>query len=831
MSSELTDLKWRILYGDCNIKNNELKFYDESVIVREKDPLKNIEISANFLYKGSDIGVVLCYNNRIGYLLFSVNTFSCKLLRIPIISDNGEVAIVGEPTVLKEEALDYLLIENEQCSLKVERTGTNIKAYVDEDLVLSVEESLYNEGSIGLFGSHGEISTGIQVKQLFPSIWDTVEKDNGDIVCSYKTQSKDTYMYINKATSSDSITGIKQPIPTVVGQKYTIQCMYAGDSIYMSFAGEEVSNSSGIDEDSVFIHTFTATDTQHDLLIGLKGNDSLIIKGVQVEDKPYNTAYLQNDSSYSPAIRSDASLTYPSKNNVDTKRGSVCFWFKPVIDPEGIDLDQMPMGLFYYGDEQNNSIYIRYDGEKILYNYGDVQMTYEESFSVDEMHYIAATWDIEQGIISLFMANIGDLIDPENIPINQANIVQEVNIHSSVIHVGSDPISRVCNGIIDNLIIYNRPLDSEDIYRLFTSEYEPEDDGNMMLRANFNNGIGNFNWSTIDITPAPLPGTPIVVKKADGSIMMKVSFIDPTTGKYIPYYKQVFTYDGSNTIQVSVGDIDYDFFNTGIYTQEGLKIAGVDDISPTLYDNVIEINKDILSEYIGKDLEIWYQPKDCYTVDFNVGQSNVCRITLGKSHGEPVTIIYESNPDIGQRSLVETVDLNTANNPNNQGFMYITKNPGVAEVLRVSTSPSQFVANGYNYAVIVLEVVDDYGNPISNADYEFTTKRHNQFKGFPAALDYGEIAPYSSPEYEDYIKRKNEYLSTHSEEEWYSHYGHFLGLNERAGRQIFTYKTREISPSDETIDFVTEKILVKDKVSGLGTEINVRLIIKSDYKI
>jgi hypothetical protein len=236
------------------------------------------------------------------------------------------------------------------------------------------------------------------------------------------------------------------------------------------------------------------------------------------------------------------------------------------------------------------------------------------------------------------------------------------------------------------------------------------------------------------------------------------------------------------------------------------------------HGNVIKLKAALDEKYLGQDLFVWYQPRDCYTIDFNTGDNGTCRITLGRNEGDPVTIIYEANPYVGDYALAETVDLNALNNPNHQGFMYITQNLDTAEIFRINVSPDEFVANGFNYAVIVLEVVDKYGNPVSRADYEMTTP------------SYGSIQTYYSPSYEDYMARKTAYIALgHTEAEWYANYGHYIGLNEMAGRQIFLYRANRLTPG--TVDEVTEKILVKDKISGLGTEISIRLVIKSDYKL
>jgi hypothetical protein len=82
------------------------------------------------------------------------------------------------------------------------------------------------------------------------------------------------------------------------------------------------------------------------------------------------------------------------------------------------------------------------------------------------------------------------------------------------------------------------------------------------------------------------------------------------------------------------------------------------------------------------------------------------------------------------------------------------------------------------------------------------------------------------------MDKKEEYINSgHTEDEWYENYGYYIGLNEQAGRQIFLYKARRLNPGSVGYDEATERIIIRDKISGLGTEISIRLIIKSDYKL
>lgn len=821
MSTQLTDFGWRILDGSCDIVNNQLVFSSGS-IVNENNKWSNIEISANFLYKGSDNGVILCYNYTIGYLLFSVNASSCRLLRVPILSDDGTSITIGQARVLQSAGLQNPLILDTTHNLKVVRFGNNIKCYIDEIQILNVEESLYQSGGIGLYGGQGEVCTGINVSASFPSKWEPINLNNSDNVSVYKDNNDNSYININVVNQSTEIVGVKQQLSVIIGKQYTVQCKCKGVSIDVSFAGEVVHEILTPDTEYIFIHTFTATATTHDLVIGTKLGE-LIIKDVQVENKPYSTSYIYNASDTLSTSRQDASLSYPSNNSIDEKQGSISLWFKPIVDYTKLDLINMPIGILYYGDDNTNNIRLYYNGSTITFQYGNKTVSETINFIAGEIYYITATWDTirDIGILNLFAVHKDDLIDPENIGTKVTTGIQEISINANVIDIGGDSLSRACNGVIDNLIIFNRALVNSEIYKLFISDNEPMNSEDMTLRANFNNGIGNFDWSTIDITPAPLPGTPIIVKKSDGTIMRKVSFTDPSTNRYVPYYRQLFTYNGGDTITVSMDNIDYGFYNTGIYTQDGLKIVGLEGIDTTIKDRKIKLLTALGDSYIGKDLEVWYQPNDCYTVDFNTGENDVCRITLSKNDGKPVTIIYEPNEYIGDYALAETVELNALNNPNNQGFMYITQNTETAEIFRINVSPDEIVANGFNYAVIAMEVVDEYGNPVSNAEYEIMKE-----------LQYGTLERYNSEKLLDYKQRKEDYINLgHTEEEWYENYGYYIGLNEQAGRQIFLYRANRLNPGNVGYDEVTEKILIRDKVSGLGTEISIRLVIKSDYKL
>ena len=197
--------------------------------------------------------------------------------------------------------------------------------------------------------------------------------------------------------------------------------------------------------------------------------------------------------------------------------------------------------------------------------------------------------------------------------------------------------------------------------------------------------------------------------------------------------------------------------------------------------------------------------RDCYIWDSN-GKYGAAYIRLGQNTGEPLTITYEKNSL--NYSLANTAELNPLYNPNHNGFMYITNDLSELSHFRVNLSPSNLLCNGVDMSTIIIETVDKHGNPTNNVDLELSMNKIALVSGNRIT---GGLIKYIVG---DTVELKNT--------------GSSYSTNSVAGRHIYMYTAPKIS-HEELPDATYNKITIYDSISGLGTEIKIRLMTINEY--
>jgi hypothetical protein len=321
------------------------------------------------------------------------------------------------------------------------------------------------------------------------------------------------------------------------------------------------------------------------------------------------------------------------------------------------------------------------------------------------------------------------------------------------------------------------------------------DPSTMNMKCSFEGNINEtFDGSYVVINPVPTQRAPLIIQDVDGNPLRKVSFSDPITGEFITYNTEMVPLK-NNEITVSYSNLEVDNFRTLVYNDKDIvgepyTISG-NKITLTLTDEESTILQ-------GRNLKVVYQPKNCYVWDSNGPSKNSAYIRLGQNPGTPLTILYEKNAL--NYSLANTAELNPLLNPNHEGFMYVTSDPGTLSHIQVNISPDHLITNGHDMATIVIDTLDELGNPINNVDLEVT-------------VSMGDIIKYSP----------NLTVSTRDESSYSTH-----SLSGIAGRHIYLYtvpyKTRlQLSePTDVQVSIV-------DNVSGIGVESLINLRAIEDY--
>lgn len=480
----------------------------------------------------------------------------------------------------------------------------------------------------------------------------------------------------------------------------------------------------------------------------------------------------------------DSIITYPRDINFGSS-GTVSFWFKPLT---ALDNTFTSLVFFEIYDDENNYMTLRYNAgimELLLLQDGNsYSITDTRDFSTN-FHHVLFSW------------NQSNLVLCINADLNYTDI-SGVNFDCKSFSIGKSRhnLGDVCNAIVDELIVFNYMVELEKMVELYwQDESSTFDPSTMNMKCSFEGNINEtFDGSYVVINPVPTQRAPLIIQDVDGNPLRKVSFSDPITGEFITYNTEMVPLK-NNEITVSYSNLEVDNFRTLVYNDKDIvgepyTISG-NKITLTLTDEESTILQ-------GRNLKVVYQPKNCYVWDSNGPSKNSAYIRLGQNPGTPLTILYEKNAL--NYSLANTAELNPLLNPNHEGFMYVTSDPGTLSHIQVNISPDHLITNGHDMATIVIDTLDELGNPINNVDLEVT-------------VSMGDIIKYSP----------NLTVSTRDESSYSTH-----SLSGIAGRHIYLYtvpyKTRlQLSePTDVQVSIV-------DNVSGIGVESLINLRAIEDY--
>lgn len=745
------------------------------------DGWKDIMIIAKLQYTEGSIGIIPRFDSELSYVLFKVgnDTREGSSTDPSVTTATASLdAYIGSQVIhIGEKELTSPLTADSEYVIKATVTRTNYKIYLNDALVFNVEYGGLNNGMGGVFATPNNVCSEIEVTGDVASEWTSnVDEVSGAQVGIAELQNKDKYLYIDNG--SDEEVFAKQVIEKdVEDDTYAYSLSYEAN-------GECTVTISQLDGADMTSETFTVNNTdwsrnthtidiaadctQVEVKYTVAAGKSLSVNDVQLEKSDFSTTYIHNEDTIN--TRGSSFITYPSKNNINSDLGGLSLWVKPSVDGDS-------GALFVYGDDED-SISIRYEEDSIAFQYGSQTMLYGTGFLKDTWYHIAAGWRSDQ--LVLYVNGFR----------TQQNGLYEFDGHSDLIRIGHDVSGQTFNGVIDDVIVFSKDITDDYVTAIYNSTDPIPNDDQMILRATFDHAIGNFNKSVIEMSPAPQYGSPVIVEKEDGTTMRKVSFFDKYTGEYQTHNTEEVIYDGvSDYIKVAYTNLDTDNYKivvrdyVGAQYGDPYRVEG-NRIYLTLPDG-------LKAKMKGKKLWVTYQPENAYTVDFNIGQPDSFRTTIGKYDGQPLTVSYEGNR-FSNEKLADMIELNPLLNPNHQGFLYITKNTELTSVFRAKASPSDLPADGVAEAVVVIEPLDSNGNFISNAKLEVVTELTNS-----------SIIPSYDP-------------------------GSIL-VRERAGRYLYRYRAPLMYFRDHNRRQITDYINIRDKKSGVGVQIPVNLVLDDVY--
>ena len=296
-------------------------------------------------------------------------------------------------------------------------------------------------------------------------------------------------------------------------------------------------------------------------------------------------------------------------------------------------------------------------------------------------------------------------------------------------------------------------------------------------------GTVNAITNTLQLPYTPLKTSPITITHTTDEatpqtiVLRQVAFSREDDNAYTTYLTERITLDGSRDIRLAYYNIDPAFQIT-ITDDDGINMFYI-DLDPS--DNIIT-----LAEYgdgatpaleplaIGKayklkdkKVNITYQPKDCFVVEYNTLSGNAVQFTFSE-HYDNLDIYYEST-DIHPSYLALEADLNPIRTSMTSGFLYVADQEQDVTYINIQMYPDQLLANGQSRAVISVDTLDYYGNPVVGSTHT-------------VAVTDGSIVTYSDDDESPSLKQM-------------------------LGRNVYTYT----SPASIATATKTAKIIVTDE--------------------
>lgn len=678
---------------------------------------------------------------------------------------------------LADKYIPQLVVGNSY-AIKAEITGTNYKIYLDDVLIFNIEYSSMAKGQVGVYATTDNKCTNVSVDSAFPGGWTSnVAVVNQGIASINNLDNDDKYMHLKIDTGTTPLY-IEQTIDVVSDKPHTLSfnALGSGTASIIEVNGVSPKTYDMPIPDTADWTSYSLTEIISADCTSVKIRFSVLmqelkINSVQFEQKSYATGHIENTSTTSSATRENSLVTYPSKNNIDSKRGSVSLWVKPSITYSVDSANPTPV-LFDFSDGIN-LLRISYTGTAMQFTYGTDTITIDSPFLANDWYHIVATWG--ENKIGLYV----------NDTYESKDILSNIDIYSTIIRFGQacDGSGTTFIGAFDEAIVYKNIIDSETVNALYMATEPIEDNASMTMRATFNYSIGNFNKSIMELTPAPQYGSPVLIEKEDGTPLNKVSFFDSVSGEYRTWNEEQVVYDGeSDYLVVSYKDIDTENFEIAVKDSNGAQYGMPYRVDG--YRVFINLSQDEKDELAGQKLFVSYQINDAYTVDYNIEAPDSFRVNIGKYNGKPISVYYEGN-DFQTEKLATMVELNPMLNPNHEGFLYITNNVEKVTSFKAKAAMDDLPANGVSETLVIVEPMDAYGNFISHLQLSVTAEK-------------GTIIPAYD---------KDSIL-----------------IRERAGRYLYRYIAPEIQFASNGLLEEEDRIHVVDKETGLGIQIPITLI-------
>jgi hypothetical protein len=835
MRSSLSDYGWSGA-DSVIVLTNSIKFFKEGILVNNTTKMKSSQLPAiqgDFTYKSVDTGLVLWYNT-IGYIVYKITSNNLSIVRI---YDGKEIVIRNSffsDLEVTAPAVDSTF------TLRAEMNGTNLKCYYNGTLIFNVEQNTFKEGAFGIYGAIGAICNSFSAESNAINNWVRSWATTDETGC---TTIDNGVVTITKSSPSGS-AGIYSTLTTIIGQTYTVSINYIGNLSLSVTEGATTlaSTTASSQTEAVASLSFVPTTTSPRININLADGTSLVIKEPQVEQKPFKTSFVSS-------LREASLFSMPS-NNMNRYAGGISMWISPKYT---YSTGTLP--IFYY----NDLFKMQYSAGSFALTYGDAVLSIPFTLAVNGKYHVICTWNNGDQL------NV-DIYDGVNDTTNTLSIASKTFSESDCVYIGCTPTISG-NVVIDTIVVYSGQI-SIATMKGFRSEPTTEDDNRIVISSDFTNECIIYSSNKV-IVPVGKSLTPIIVEDESGTIYERVYFTD--NSKYTIHNKKVFDYTGSNTFT-----LDYDnlisvraYSNTKIY--DNVNVSGnivtinditEDDVTITnekmtqvtnkifmidrnnVFKNTITIKEfdgnvtytdidansyridnngliifsnapenTIVASYKYSPTEkitIEYTPKYVFCADYN-DEAGGQEITFSNVSGKAITITFENDTDDGK--LVTTVEANPFKSANNNGFIYVTQTAIQATTLDVKVTPDALLADGNQVATIIIDCIGQNGVPTSNVSLDVSLANGSK---------YGFIEKYVTDEEQAWITAFEAEKALNGEAAAIAKYGNLITDEHMSGRYIYKFHVNNITTGES----FTEKIIVTDTKSQIGTEMPIRIVSK-----
>ena len=741
----------------------ELIFETDGYHYFTNETWEDVDAEIEFLYRKEKIGIGMRVPSEKNFLYLHIYNEGTKgTLEIGNqIGDNE----TGRTNLIEKKEVP-LLIEEDKYNIRVRIAGSRYLIFLNEKLIHEMWNPYFHNGKMAAYAVAGNAVKKLKLSSSYPLEWKSNSLEvSGVVVRSTKEDGVPTLILVGTELDDAEASKIIKP---VVAGKHTLSFSLHGKCsvrIVNPATSAEILSTTLISDkytkQSIQI-TIPTGWTQIELIMTSDEHGGKI-QYLQLEQLEYDSSYIPTKPGEQKE-RLGSFITYPGIEDLSMEKGTCSVWvkFNQASNAEKV--------VFSYG----TGLQLSHKDDAFVFKYGKETVSIPKPIKTKED---ASQWI---NIYTVWSKNrIAICVDGSYIDRKQSFLTP---FKDGIFAIGHKDKKNVFVGGIDELILLEDSLEEKTITSLRENSNINERP-DIVFHATFNYAITNFEQSTVDIPMSPNDFSPVLVEK-NGKQMKRVSFFDYETGKYQTRNKEVFVFDkNTDFIELAHTDIDNPHFPL-VIKDEGNVIYG----SPYMVDggrvylSLTENEKDLLD---GRILYAYYQPIDCFTVDYNIKAWDSFQVDIGKHDGQKTKITYEGNR-FSDKKLASMIELNPLINPNSEGFLYITKNVEKVSDFKIHVKDSSVYADGMK-TMICIEPFDKNGNFLSHVKLDVSCK-HGKLQPM---LDIASIV-----------------------------------ARESAGRFWYEYTSPLIS--QESVKKITMKEIISciDKETGLGmqTSITLRLL-------